>query len=87
LDPVGENWRVTLHVTPGAPVTVSAVDIKLDATAAKIPAIRRAQRAIENLKGQTLNHGEYDSARDALSGALTANGFLDAKLVTHRVDV
>lgn len=87
LDPVGENWRVTLHVSPGTPVTVTAVNIKLDPVAAKIPAIRRAQRAIENLKGQTLNDGEYDSSRDALSGALTANGFLDAKLVTHRVEV
>ncbi|AIF47113.1 autotransporter assembly complex protein TamA [Dyella japonica] len=87
LDPVGENWRVTLHVSPGSPVTVTGVDLTLDATAAKIPAIRRAQRAIENLKGQTLNHGEYDAARDALSGALTANGFLDARLVTHRVEV
>ncbi|WP_243039184.1 autotransporter assembly complex protein TamA [Dyella sedimenti] len=87
LDPVGENWRVTLHVTPGAPVTVTTVDLKLDATASAIPAIRRAQRGIEKLKGQALDHGEYDAARDALSGALTANGFLDAKLLTHRVEV
>lgn len=87
LEPVGNDWRVTLHVTPGEPVKVTEVEIKLDPTAAKIGAIRRAQRAIENLKGQTLNHGEYDSNRDALSGALTANGFLDARLVTHRVDV
>ena len=87
LAPVGNDWRVTLHVTPGAPVTVTAVNLKLDATASAIPAIRRAQRAIENLKGQTLDHGQYDSTRDALSGALTANGFLDARLVTHRVDV
>lgn len=87
LDPVGNNWRVTLHVTPGQPVTVTAVDIKLDAQAAAIPAIRRAKRAIENFKGQTLNDGDYDSARDALSGALTANGFLDARLVTRRVEV
>lgn len=87
LDPVGNNWRVTLHVTPGQPVTVTAVNIKLDAQAAAIPAIRRAKRAIENFKGQTLNDGDYDSARDALSGALTANGFLDARLVTRRVEV
>ena len=87
LDPVGNDWRVTLHVSPGTPVKVTAVDLQLDAKAAEIPAIRRAQRAIEKLKGQTLNHGEYDSARDALSSALTANGFLDARLVTRRVEV
>jgi translocation and assembly module TamA len=87
LEPVGSNWRVTLHVNPGTPVTITAVDLKLDATAAATPAIRRAQRTIENLKGQTLDHGVYDADRDALSGALTANGFLDARLVTHQVDV
>lgn len=87
LDPVGGNWRVTLHVTPGTPVKITAVDLQLDATATAIPAIRRAQRAIENLKGETLDHGVYDADRDALSGALTANGFLDARLVTHRVEV
>ncbi len=87
LEPVGSNWRVTLHVNPGTPVTITAVDLKLDATAAAIPAIRRAQRTIENLKGQTLDHGVYDADRDALSGALTANGFLDARLITHQVDV
>lgn len=87
LDPVGNDWRVTLHVTPGPPVTVTAVDLKLDKDAASIPSVRRAQRTLENFKGQTLNHGQYDSERDALSGALTANGFLDARLVTHRVEV
>ncbi|HEX7815324.1 autotransporter assembly complex family protein [Dyella sp.] len=83
----GKNWQVTLHVTPGEPVKVTSVDVKLDKTAASIPVIRRAQRAVERLKGQILNDGAYDGARDAVSGALTANGFLDARLVTHRVEV
>lgn len=83
----GGNWRVTLHVTPGIPVTVTAVNLQLDPKAAEIPGIRRAKRAIEDLKGETLNHGVYDSARDALSSALTADGFLDARLTTRRVEV
>ncbi len=83
----GGNWRVTLHVTPGVPVKVIAVELQLDPKAAAIPGIRRAKRAIENLKGETLNHGVYDSARDALSSALTADGFLDARLTTRRVEV
>ncbi|RDI97633.1 outer membrane protein assembly factor [Dyella solisilvae] len=87
LEPVGDDWRVTLHVQPGVPVKITSVNIELDAKAAAIPAIGRAKRAIENLNGQILNHGTYDSARDALSAALTANGFLDARLVTRRVEV
>jgi translocation and assembly module TamA len=84
---VGKDWQVTLHVKPGEPVKITAVDVQLDKTAANIPAVRRARRALDRLKDQVLNDGAYDSARDSLSGALTATGFLDARLVTHRVEV
>lgn len=84
---IGKDWQVTLHVKPGEPVKVTAVDVQLDKTAANIPAVRRAKRAIERLKDQVLNDGAYDSARDNLSGTLTATGFLDARLTTHRVEV
>lgn len=84
---VGKDWQVTLHVKPGEPVKVTRVELQLDQTAAAIAPIRRAERAIQRLQGKTLDHGSYDAARDALSSQLTANGFLDARLVTHRVEV
>jgi translocation and assembly module TamA len=87
LQQAGKDWRVTLHVKPGEPVKITAVDVQLDDAATKIAPLRRAKRAIERLKGKPLDHGAYDAARDALSAQLTANGFLDARLVTHRVEV
>jgi translocation and assembly module TamA len=87
MEQVGKDWRVTLHVTPGQPVNVASVDIQLDPTAAKLAPIRSARRGIEKLKGQRLDDSAYDTARDALSNALTANGFLDARMTVHRVDV
>lgn len=87
LKQVGNNWQVTLHVVPGTPVTVTAVDLAVDEVAARVPAVRRAMRGVQNLKDKPMNDGQYDAARDAVSGALTATGFLDAKLVTHRVEV
>ncbi len=87
LQQIGDDWQVTLHVQPGEPVLITSVDIALDAEPAAIPAIRRARSAIERMQGTALNHGTYDAARDALSAQLTANGFLDARLVTHRVEV
>jgi translocation and assembly module TamA len=87
LQQAGKDWRVTLHVKPGEPVKITAVDVQLDDAAAKIAPLRRAKHAIERLKGKPLDHGAYDAARDALSAQLTANGFLDARLVTHRVEV
>ncbi|WP_426702310.1 autotransporter assembly complex protein TamA [Rhodanobacter sp. Col0626] len=87
LQQVGKDWRVTLHVKPGEPVKVTAVELQLDKEAADLAPLRRAKRSLERLKGQRLDHGAYDAARDTLSGQLTANGFLDARLVTHRVEV
>ena len=83
----GADWNVTLHVQPGTPVKVAAVELALDPAAAAIAPIRRARQALLRLKGKTLNDGAYDAARDALSAQLTANGFLDARLLTHRVEV
>ena len=83
----GTNWQVTLHVQPGEPVKVSKVNLQLDPAADAIVSIRRARRALEKFVGQPLNDGAYDAARDALSGSLTANGFLDAKLLVHKVEV
>lgn len=87
LKQVGNDWQVTLHVVTGTPVQVTAVHVEVDQDAAKIPAIRRALRGVENLKGKVLNDGAYDGARDTVSGALTATGFLDARLVTRTVEV
>ncbi|RDS85383.1 autotransporter assembly complex protein TamA [Dyella psychrodurans] len=87
LEQVGKDWRVTLHIAAGEPVKVTSVDIQLDPTAAKLAPIRSARRGIDKLKGQRLDDNAYDTARDALSHALTANGYLDARLTVRRVDV
>lgn len=84
---VGKDWRVTLHVVPGEPVNVTSVDIQMDAAAAALRPIRSARRNVEKLKGHRLDDAAYDAARDGLSNALTANGYLDAKLTVHRVEV
>ncbi|WP_329742569.1 autotransporter assembly complex family protein [Dyella sp. A6] len=83
----GNDWQVTLHVKPGEPVKVNTVDIKLDRDALAIPSIRAAARRIERLRGHRLDDATYDADRDALSSALTAEGFLDAKMKVHRVEV
>jgi translocation and assembly module TamA len=87
IQPVGKDWKITLHVTPGEPVKITAVNLSMDKQAAAVQPIQRSMRALERLKDEPLNDGAYDDLRDRVSGSLTANGFLDAKLVTHRVEV
>lgn len=87
LEQAGKDWRVSLQVVPGEPVKITSVDIQLDSNAAGLKPVRAAQRGVQKLKGQRLDDAAYDSARDALNNALTANGYLDAKLTVHRVEV
>lgn len=87
LEQVGKDWHVTLHVATGQPVMVTSVDIQLDKSAGDLKPVLQARRTVEKLNGQRLDDSAYDSARDALSGSLTANGFLDARLLVHRVEV
>jgi translocation and assembly module TamA len=82
-----DDWQVTLTVKPGEPVRITEVQVKLDEAALKIAPIRRAERAVQRLKGKVLDHGAYEKARDDVGAALTANGFLGARLVTHKVAV
>jgi translocation and assembly module TamA len=81
----GTDWTVTLHVKPGEPVKITTVDLQLDATAMAVKPIHFVARRIDALKGQVLNDGTYTTLKDDLSAALTANGFLGAKLLTHQV--
>ncbi|BFI95200.1 MAG: autotransporter assembly complex family protein [Rhodanobacter sp.] len=87
LQQVGADWTVTLDVHPGEPVKVTSVEVQLAADALALPSIRRARNAIVRMRGKQLDDARYDAARDALSAALTASGFLDARLTTHRVEV
>ena len=83
----GKDWYVTLHVYPGVPVKVTAVTLNLDQKVPNIHAIKKALRRIRKLKGKRLRDTIYEARRDDLSNALNANGYLDAQLTQHRVEV
>jgi translocation and assembly module TamA len=75
------------ELSPGSPVLVEAVDIQLDRVAAELPAVKLASSAVAGLQGKRLDEGAYRSARDNLGNALTGEGYLDARLTVHRVEV
>ncbi len=83
----GKNWTVQLHVHPGKPVRISRVDIQVPSRAASLPRVKKAIDAFKPAKGQVLNDPTYTSSRDAIGAALTAVGFLDARMTVHKVAV
>src|SRR5699024_321080 len=83
----GNDWVVTLNIDPGAPVKVTEIHIDVPPKAAELRPIHHTIRQFKPAKGQILDQGEYTASRNAINGALIANGFLDAQMTRHRVEV
>jgi translocation and assembly module TamA len=87
LKETAEGWNAELNVKPGDPVKVAELDLKLDGPARELKSVRLALRTFQPKAGQPMNHDAYERGKGAIQAALFAEGFLDAKLVTHRVEV
>lgn len=83
----GNDFVAVLHVSPGEPVRVTTLDIRIDGDADGQSAVRKARAAFTPRKGAVLDHAAYEKSKATLQAALFASGYLDAALTTHRVDV
>lgn len=76
----GQDWVVTLHVTPGPPVQLSEVAIEVTGPGKDARALREII-ASEPLKpGMRLNHGSYEGVKGDLVRTAKNEGYLDARL-------
>ena len=87
LSDAGDPIVATYRITPGEPVRVASVEIEIDGDARERNLVRRAVRRFEPDEGDVLEHQAYESGKRDVQGALVASGYLDAKLVEHRVEV
>jgi translocation and assembly module TamA len=83
----GDNFRAVLHVKPGDAVKVTSVDIRIDGQTDDLKAIKAARKAFSPQEGQRLDHADYERSKAAIQASLFSVGYLDAELVTHRVEV
>jgi translocation and assembly module TamA len=81
------NFVAELHVKIGPPVQVTDVDIRIDGGTEGLRSIDMARSAFAPRRGQPLDHATYERSKAAIHAALFGAGYLDAQLVTHRVDV
>ncbi len=87
LREAADNYTAVLHVTPGDPVKVGTLDIRLDGDADGQREVRKALTAFLPAKGSALDHVAYEKSKATIQAALFASGYLDAELVTHQVEV
>lgn len=87
LELVDEFWKARYQVDPGPPVTISKVDIQISGAGQDHPPLIKLKDEFPIQIGDRFQHGDYEQAkRDLLRRALR-DGFLDAELTTHTVEV
>lgn len=80
LTPEGDDWRAIYRIDPGAPVRVSAVDLRITGEGEDDPDLKRAARDFPLHVGDVLVHARYEQGKAALQRISAENGYLDADL-------
>lgn len=83
----GADFIAALKLTIGPVVKVTAVNIRFDGDVAGIRSIDMARTAFSPRLNQGLDQAAYERSKAAIHAALFSVGYLDAELVTHRIDV
>lgn len=81
-----DQYRAIFKVTPGEPVIVRESRVEVGA-AVQLPTVQSALANFQPAQGERLDHGQYESSKSAIAAALAGDGYLDADLVQHRVEV
>ena len=81
------NWRVVVNITPGKPVLVDHIDVRVDGPGQSSPLFQRILRRLPLKSGQRLNHAQYEAIKTDLQRTAATYGYLDAKLVRNELVV
>ncbi|MEJ2405961.1 MAG: autotransporter assembly complex protein TamA [Candidatus Thiodiazotropha sp.] len=79
-----EGYRVRYRVEPGPPIELAEVDFQVMGEGADNP---RVGADFPLKKGDILNQGVYEAAKQRMLSNTLEQGYLDARYVQHRVDV
>ena len=83
----GGSWRASYRVKRGAPVPVAELAISFDGPGALDPELAALAGEFELRRGDTLDHRRYEAAKRQLLQQVQEQGYRDAAIGTHRVEV
>lgn len=84
----GEEGPVVLvSVDPGRAVRLERVHVDIRGAAADDDAFQSLRKSLPLVTGDVLNHGNYQSAKQAIRNLALDRGYFDGRFVTHRVEV
>jgi len=78
-------WELAVAVTPGDPVTLRQVDIRVAGDAAVQTLFQPVLETGSLISGRVLHHGDYETLKNALSSSAADLGFLDARFEQSQI--
>ncbi|MEL7296543.1 MAG: autotransporter assembly complex family protein [Pseudomonadota bacterium] len=78
IDATDSCWDVAVTIAPGTPVRIRQSDVAVSGSASALPAIASAIKTAPQ-PGDVLLHSRYESTKRAITNALLAGGFFDAR--------
>src|SRR5881394_2049934 len=85
---LGHNdWRVNISITPGKPVLIGHVDVRVDGPGETDPLFQRILRHLPLREGERLKHSDYESVKTELQRTAATYGYLDARLIRNELVV
>src|SRR4051812_40981300 len=82
-----EDYKVTINVTPGEPVVVDNVYLRVTGPGANDENFTKLTGNPPIRKGQRLNHSRYEELKGGLLRAAANYGYLDARMVRSEMRV
>jgi len=82
-----QNYRIVISITPGKPVVVDKVDVKVTGPGATEKVFTDITNDLPIQAGDTLNHSNYDSLKGSLLRTAATYGYLDARMVRNEMRV
>ena len=81
------HWLATYHITPGIPVRVTTIDLKLLGEGAQDDQFQQLTTHFPMHEGDILEHARYEEGKRALLVLATERGYRDAQLLAHEIRV
>jgi translocation and assembly module TamA len=81
------DWRVVINITPGEPVLLDHVDVRVDGPGESDPLFERILRNLPLHRGDRLSHAQYEGVKSDLQRTAATFGYLDAKLIRNELVV
>jgi len=81
------EWRVVIDVTPGAPVLLAQVDVRVEGPGSSDPLFQRILRHSPLHVGDRLQHAQYEAVKTDLQRTAATYGYLDARLIRNELSV